>query len=287
MNTTPERHPAASIKEQKRSVSSSPSPGLEASRWADPEFASPTRPPKPVRARSASIKTVVPRPCIPEAIALTKESVIVETPQVPQPSATEEEEDREHLTHFKSWGTPMARDKPGMTYNYHILNTQLANIIMAILASEVRRIILSNLPPTFDVPAKVLTVVHGGAIESIRMSGSGSAHILFCDARACRAYYDKYPNGIHVGPGGRQTIFVDMGQEIDVVSSQLTLALSTGASRVIRCAGVDLKTSMSNLFEMASANNRKVEKIVDTYVSGEVCIHFPLIQTGPSYLFHI
>ncbi|KAJ9307194.1 hypothetical protein DTO280E4_9005 [Paecilomyces variotii] len=239
--------PVMPLKEEKQSASFSPSVGLEASKWANPRFVSPTRAQRTLRDREASISVVTPQARTPEAVTLTKEPEIVETPEVPKPSITEEE-DREHLTHFKTWGAPMARDKP---------------------AAQVRLIILSNLPSTYNAPAKVLTLIHGGAIESVRLSAGGCAYILFCDATACKAYYDQYPNGIPVGPGGRQTIFVDIGKEVDVVSSQLTIALSTGATRVIRCAGVDMNVSMSTLYEMASANNRKVEKIIDSYVSGE------------------
>ncbi|GAD94797.1 hypothetical protein ANI_1_3316024 [Paecilomyces variotii No. 5] len=239
--------PVLSAKEDKHAPSFSASAGLEASKWADPRYVSPTRSQKTLRARGSSISIVTPQPRAPEVVAPTKEAQIIVTSEAPKASVAEEE-DRENLTHFKTWGAPLARDKP---------------------ASQVRRVILSNLPSTYNAPAKVLTLVHGGAIENIRLTTTGSAHILFCEASACKAYYDQYPNGIAVGPGGRQTIFVDMGTEVDVVSSQLALALTTGATRVIRCAGVEMGISMATLFEMASASNRKVEKIIDSYITGE------------------
>lgn len=101
------------LKEEKQSASFPPSVGLEASKWANPRFVSPTRAQRTLRDREASISVVTPQARTPEAVTLTKEPEIVETPEVPKPSITEEE-DREHLTHFKTWGAPMARDKPGM-----------------------------------------------------------------------------------------------------------------------------------------------------------------------------
>lgn len=61
-----------------------------------------------------------------------------------------------------------------------------------------------------------------------------------------------------------------MGKEVDIVSSQLSVHLSNGATRVVRAVGVDLHISMDDLFKVASAGNRKVEKILDSYGPGEV-----------------
>ncbi|GLB13734.1 hypothetical protein AtubIFM61612_001146 [Aspergillus tubingensis] len=159
-----------------------------------------------------------------------------------------EVEDRENLTTFKSWGTPAARDKP---------------------ASRVRRIILRGLPATWCTPAKVLSLVHGGNIESVHVHGNGTAHILFCEHEACQAFYDKYPNGIDLDRERRITVFVEMGKEVDVVSSQLSSNLSVGSTRAVRAVGVDMKASMAQLYNMACGSGRKVEKILDSYVPGD------------------
>lgn len=138
-------------------------------------------------------------------------------------------------------------------------------------AAQVRRIIIRDLPPTWKTPSKVLSLIYGGAIESVSITPSGnSAHVLFCDAETCKTFYDKYPNGIVVSKDGRQVVFIEMGKEVDIVSSQLSVHLSNGATRVVRAVGVDLHISMDDLFKVASAGNRKVEKILDSYGPGEV-----------------
>ncbi|PWY69221.1 hypothetical protein BO94DRAFT_527430 [Aspergillus sclerotioniger CBS 115572] len=160
----------------------------------------------------------------------------------------DEQEDRTDLTTFKSWGVPVVRDKP---------------------AAKVRRIIINGLPTTWCSPAKVLSLVHGGIIESISISDHGTAHILFCDHEACQAFYDKYPNGIDLGRERRHTVFVEMGKDVDVVSTKLSFNLSVGSTRAVRAVGVDMKITMEQLVKIASVNGRKVEKILDSYVPGD------------------
>ncbi|GFF90346.1 LOW QUALITY PROTEIN: hypothetical protein IFM47457_08459 [Aspergillus lentulus] len=159
------------------------------------------------------------------------------------------EEDRENLTTFKSWGTPVARDKP---------------------AAQVRRVIIKGLPSAWSTPAKVLSLIHGGMVESIHITPTGNqAHILFCDHEACKAFFDKYPNGIDIDKEKRKTVFVEMGKEVDVISSQLSFNLSIGSTRVVRAVGVSMNINMGELLKLAGTNNRKVEKIVDSCVPGE------------------
>lgn len=61
-----------------------------------------------------------------------------------------------------------------------------------------------------------------------------------------------------------------MGKDVDVVSSQLSVNLGMCATRVVRAVGVDMHISMDDLFKVASASHRKVEKILDSYAPGEV-----------------
>lgn len=130
-----------------------------------------------------------------------------------------------------------------------------------------RRIILTGLPPAWANPSKVLSLVHTGAIDKINISPSGNAHIYFCDHKACEAFYDKYPNGIGIGS---HSVYVERGTEVDVVSSQLAINRSAGATRVIQAAGVEMDATMAQLYQIASGQNRKVEKIVDSYIPGQV-----------------
>lgn len=120
----------------------------------------------------------------------------------------------------------------------------------------------------------MLSLVHGGVVESINITPSGSAHILFCDHEACKAFFAKYPNGIDLDKEGKLTAFVEMGTEVDVISSQLSFSLSVGATRAVRAVGVSMEFSMTKLMQVASVNNRKVEKVVDTCVPGGVSDSF-------------
>lgn len=180
------------------------------------------------------------------------------------PSATAvEDEDRENLITFKSWGAPAPRDKPSKSSNPNWCYGTDASL----LASQVRRIVLNGLPSTWATPTKALSLIHDGAIEKISIAPSGNAHILFCDHEACKAFYDKYPNGIGLGPNN---VYVEIGQEVDVISSQLAVNRSVGATRVVRAVGVDLGITMAQLYQIAAGNNRKIEKIVDSYAPDEV-----------------
>jgi hypothetical protein len=109
-------------------------------------------------------------------------------------------------------------------------------------------------------------LIHGGVIESVSIAPSGNAHVLFCDPAACKAFYDKYPNGIDLDKERKFTVFVDLGEEVDIISSQLSFNLSLGSTRIVRAVGVDMETTMNELVKIATSNHRKVEKIVDSYV---------------------
>ncbi|PYH47768.1 uncharacterized protein BP01DRAFT_414087 [Aspergillus saccharolyticus JOP 1030-1] len=177
-----------------------------------------------------------------------QQPITVATASRSLPATHASEEDRENLTTFKSWGPPAPRDKP---------------------AARIRRIIIKGLPAAWCSPAKVLSFVHGGTIDSINVTPSGTAHILFCDADACRAFYDKYPNGIDLDRDRKITVLVEMGQEVDIIPSGLSFSLSVGATRVVRAVGAQLDVSMEQLVKLATSKNGKLEKIIDTYTPGE------------------
>ncbi|KAL4806435.1 cryptococcal mannosyltransferase 1-domain-containing protein [Aspergillus unguis] len=125
-----------------------------------------------------------------------------------------------------------------------------------------------RLPAAWATPDKVLSLVQGGMIESVSITATGNAHVLFCDPAACRAFFDRYPNGIDLDKERKLTVFVDLGNEVDVVSSQLSHNLSVGSSRVVRAIGVEMDVIMMEIVRIAAASNRKVEKIIDNYVPG-------------------
>lgn len=163
------------------------------------------------------------------------------------------DEDRENLKHFKSWGKPTPRNHP---------------------TARVRKIILSNLPPDSDLTL-VQSLVYGGAIEVFNLSASKtSAFITFVDADACDAFFNAHPNGVSFrNPKTRrnQVVYVEKGQEVDVLSSILQAYLDCQASRVVRATGADEDWGMRALYKLAEAKNRKVETIVDTY-RDQVCL---------------
>ncbi|OJJ04529.1 hypothetical protein ASPVEDRAFT_54672 [Aspergillus versicolor CBS 583.65] len=114
----------------------------------------------------------------------------------------------------------------------------------------------------------LLSLVHGGMVESVSITPTGNAHVLFCDPVSCKAFYDKYPNGIDLDKERKFTVFVDRGEDVDVISSQLSFNLSVGSTRVVRAVGVDMGATMKEIVEIATASHRKVEKIIDSYVPG-------------------
>ncbi|KAL4786768.1 cryptococcal mannosyltransferase 1-domain-containing protein [Aspergillus varians] len=125
-----------------------------------------------------------------------------------------------------------------------------------------------SLPSSWATPDKVLSLVHGGNIESVSITPSGNAHVLFCDPVVCKAFYDKYPNGIDLDKERKLTVFVDLGEDVDVISSQLAFNLSVGSTRVVRAIGVERGATMTEIVKIATASNRKVEKIIDIYIPG-------------------
>lgn len=138
------------------------------------------------------------------------------------------------------------------------------------VASHVRRIIVTGLPSNWRTPNKVLSLIHGGIVESVYVTPAGKAHVLFCDHEACDAFYKKYPNGIDLE--NKWTAFVETGHEVDVISSALAYNLSVGSSRVVRVVGVNMNVTMEQLYNLAKTGNRKVEKILDTYVPETVSL---------------
>lgn len=184
------------------------------------------------------------------------------------------EDDRVNQCYFKSWGTPAPRNKSSKSSNSWLRVAELTDL----LAARVRRIVLSGLPRSWANPSKVLSLVHGGAIERVNIVPSGKAHIYFCDPKACDAFYENYPNGIVIGSS---VVFVDRGRDVDVVGSQLTHNLSKGATRVISAVGFSMNTTMARLYQLANTHNSKVEKIVDNYIPDEVNLLPPSLPFSP------
>jgi hypothetical protein len=169
-----------------------------------------------------------------------------------------EEEEREHLQHFKSWGAPVPRNGP---------------------TARVRKVILSNLPADSDLTL-VQSLVYGGAIDTFHLSPSkNSAFVTFVTADACDAFFDAHPNGLvfkNPKTCRNHVVYVDKGQEVDVVSGILQAYLDCQASRVVRVSGADEDWGMRALYKLAESQGRKVETIVDKYRD-----RVSLLSSGP------
>ena len=173
--------------------------------------------------------------------------IVTAAPEAAKVDNSGEEEDQEYLKHFKSWGTPEPRNRP---------------------AARPRKIILYNLPTDSDLTL-VQSLIHGGAIETFSLTPTKtSAYVTFVSADACDAYFNAHPNGIAFkNPKTRRNhvVYVDRGQDVDVVSSVLQAYRDCQASRVVRATGADEDWGMGALYKLAEAKNRKVENIIDTY----------------------
>ena len=110
---------------------------------------------------------------------------------------------------------------------------------------------------------------------------SGTAYVLLTSGQAAKEYYDQYPNGIQFKYKDRlHTVFVDMGKEVDIISSVMANYLACGASRAVRASGANEDWGMRALYKVAegqSKTRRKVESIVDIY-KNEVWAHSTAIS---------
>ncbi len=182
-----------------------------------------------------------------KAVADFPKMSITNAPGEAKDDADRQKENREHLKHFESWGTPEPRNRP---------------------AARIRKIILSNLPTDSDLTL-IQSLVYGGALESFNLTASKtSGYVIFVDPDACDAFFNAHPTGIvFKNPKTRRNhvVYVNKGQDVDVVSSVLRAYLDCQASRVVRATGADEDWGMRALYKLAESKNRKVEKIVDTY----------------------
>ncbi len=137
-------------------------------------------------------------------------------------------------------------------------------------------VILTGLPATADLTL-VQSLVHGGVVESMRLSSASSesctvkAHVIFTSADACDKYYDKYPNGFEVRfQGKRYPVLVNKGENVDVISGMMQGYLDCGATRVIKVSQVDEEWGIVALNKLAEGKNkvRQVEAVLDAYRNG-------------------
>ena len=160
-----------------------------------------------------------------------------------------------------------------------------------------RTIILTGLPRTAN-NTFVQSLIHGGSIEMMKLSSpkdqtdSVNAYVTFTSGDSCSRFYDKYPNGIDVRyRGKRHTVFVNKGENVDVISGMMQAYLDCGASRVVRVTGADDDWGIVALNKLAEGKNhaRIVEAVSDQYSNGvrrrfrESCSNADNVRPEQSY----
>lgn len=138
-----------------------------------------------------------------------------------------------------------------------------------------RTIVLGGLPGTAGFTF-VQSLIHGGSIETMKLSSSNSAgtataFITFTSGDACDRYFAKYPNGIGVRHEGKKhIIFVDKSDRVDIMSSIVQGYLDCGASRVVKATGADEDWGIMALNRLAEGKNktRAVEAVTDSLQDG-------------------
>jgi hypothetical protein len=112
-----------------------------------------------------------PSECTTNAEAETNPSKVTDAASsMAESKIAEEEEDREHLTHFTSWGKPQARDTPGKQNWIRCYPSSSFDHSNRSIAARVRRLTLSNLPADANLTF-VQSLVHGGAIDDMVLMG--------------------------------------------------------------------------------------------------------------------
>lgn len=112
-------------------------------------------------------------------------------------------------------------------------------------------------------PRLIASLVFGGALDQFYIRDK-SAVVVFLHATDCQTYYDATPNGVVYKRDGKEcSAFVEMGDEVDVISGQLASYIEKGFTRCVRVIGVDPKIPLNKLWAKAEDKNRRVEWVED------------------------
>ncbi|KAL8723034.1 MAG: hypothetical protein Q9225_000576 [Loekoesia sp. 1 TL-2023] len=129
-------------------------------------------------------------------------------------------------------------------------------------AAKHRKILLTGLPQD-STPTFIASLVYGGPLESISLSGT-TAFVTFLRPDDAMKYYDATANGLlYKKDGVEHVIMTDLGKDVNPVSGILREWTEKEFTRCVRAIGVDKEWSMESLYETAGRKGRKVEKIVD------------------------
>ena len=122
---------------------------------------------------------------------------------------------------------------------------------------------LVGLPPAASLQF-VTSLVHGGPLEEIRLTGPTTAFVLFLDSNDASDFYKGTANGIDCQKEGvKYIVLTEMNAgEVDVVGGKLRMWIDSGMTRCVRVIGnVGVEWTYGRLYDLAEAKNRKVETI--------------------------
>jgi len=130
------------------------------------------------------------------------------------------------------------------------------------IASQVRRVKLTNLSTTSTISA-IQSLVWGGRVEQFfYIPGTGTAQVLFMKPEDCVTYYEATANGIEI-PGENRVVFVELCPDPEPVHEFLGGCLTSGVSRCVRAVNVDPDWGMGGLTKLAAGRGRKVERVLN------------------------
>lgn len=120
--------------------------------------------------------------------------------------------------------------------------------------------IITKLPP-YATPSLVTSLVSGGPLEQIHVTGS-TAHVLFLHAQDCQKFYDSTANGLLYTFEGREgAAEVDKAADVDVLGGQIRNFIELGFTRCVRAMDVGSDLTVATLTKKAGLKGRNVESV--------------------------
>lgn len=165
--------------------------------------------------------------------------------------------DTEHQLRFKAWPKPGARAGES-NFSKQTPGSRLTGAT----AYRVRRIRLTNLSTTSRL-SDIQSLVWGGRVEQFHyVPGTSTAQVLFMKPEDCMSYFNANANGIEI-PGDKRVVFVELSPDTEPIHDFLAGCTNSGVSRCVRAINVDPEWGMGGLTKLATANNRKVERVIN------------------------
>lgn len=193
--------------------------------------------------------------------AATKENGVENFGTKKAPAHRKEASDVKNLENqlkFEEWPIQEARPFGGK-----LSSRQFALIPTDIFTGAQKRLVkVTNLPITSTV-ASIQALIWGGRIEKIDYSpGNSFAWVLFMRGEDCEKYFTATANGINYPDDPNRVVWVEMGDPV-TVNEKLRGFYDAGHTRCVRAVGADEDWGQMTLTKLASAKNRKLERIVN------------------------